>query len=208
MWSTGPWTKRPQGKSDFFGQDIPVGGAQLIPCFLTTIRVPNVNLFLERPFQHRCYSNYFQSFQKVTGIPWWSSGCDSTAGAEAQPLIGELRSPKPYAAAAKSLQSCPTLWDPIDGSPPGFPIPGILAQPNNNNYNDNKIYSIFSFQIEYGRLNISIYLYSVHKTPLNDSKGIKRKDMFLLTKQESRKQQPSRDKGTLMLQNPGKAQEF
>ena len=30
------------------------------------------------------------------------------------------------AAAAKSLQSCPTLCDPIDGSPPGTPIPGIL----------------------------------------------------------------------------------
>ena len=30
------------------------------------------------------------------------------------------------AAAAKSLQSCPTLCDPIDDSPPGFPIPGIL----------------------------------------------------------------------------------
>ena len=30
------------------------------------------------------------------------------------------------AAAAKSLQLCPTLWDPIDGSPPGSPIPGIL----------------------------------------------------------------------------------
>ena len=30
------------------------------------------------------------------------------------------------AAAAKSHQSCPTLWDPIDGSPPGSPIPGIL----------------------------------------------------------------------------------
>ena len=29
-------------------------------------------------------------------------------------------------AAAKSLQSCPTLCDPIDSSPPGFPIPGIL----------------------------------------------------------------------------------
>ena len=28
--------------------------------------------------------------------------------------------------AAKSLQSCPTLCDPIDGSPPGFPVPGIL----------------------------------------------------------------------------------
>ena len=29
-------------------------------------------------------------------------------------------------AAAKSLQSCQTLCDPIDGSPPGSPIPGIL----------------------------------------------------------------------------------
>ena len=29
-------------------------------------------------------------------------------------------------AAAKSLQSCPTLCNPIDGSPPGSPIPGIL----------------------------------------------------------------------------------
>ena len=32
----------------------------------------------------------------------------------------------PAAAAAKSLQSCPTLCGPIDGSPPGSPIPGIL----------------------------------------------------------------------------------
>ena len=30
------------------------------------------------------------------------------------------------AAAAKSLQSCPTLCDPIDGNPPGSPVPGIL----------------------------------------------------------------------------------
>ena len=30
------------------------------------------------------------------------------------------------ATAAKSLQSCPTLCDPIDGSPPGSPVPGIL----------------------------------------------------------------------------------
>ena len=30
------------------------------------------------------------------------------------------------AAAAKSLQSCLTLWDPVDGSPPGSPVPGIL----------------------------------------------------------------------------------
>ena len=30
------------------------------------------------------------------------------------------------AAAAKSLQSCPTLCDPMDGIPPGSPVPGIL----------------------------------------------------------------------------------
>ena len=30
------------------------------------------------------------------------------------------------AAAAKSLQSCPTLWDPIDSSPPGSSVPGTL----------------------------------------------------------------------------------
>ena len=31
-----------------------------------------------------------------------------------------------HAAAAKSLQSCPTLYDPMDCSPPGSPVPGIL----------------------------------------------------------------------------------
>ena len=30
------------------------------------------------------------------------------------------------AAAAKLLQSCPALCDPVDGSPPGSPVPGIL----------------------------------------------------------------------------------
>ena len=32
------------------------------------------------------------------------------------------------AADAKSLQSCPTLCDPTDGSPPGSPVPGILQE--------------------------------------------------------------------------------
>ena len=44
-------------------------------------------------------------------------------------IVSELKSPctcHAAAAAAKSLQSCPTLCDPIDGSPPGSPIPGIL----------------------------------------------------------------------------------
>ena len=37
-----------------------------------------------------------------------------------------LEKGKPAAAAAKSLQSCPTLCDPIDGSPLGSSVPGIL----------------------------------------------------------------------------------
>ena len=37
-----------------------------------------------------------------------------------------LTSTQNAAAAAKSLQSCPTLCDPRDGSPPGSPVPGIL----------------------------------------------------------------------------------
>ena len=46
-----------------------------------------------------------------------------TGGIEEEKLSTQLTI---YAAAAKSLQSCPTLCDPIDGSPPGSPVPGIL----------------------------------------------------------------------------------
>ena len=37
-----------------------------------------------------------------------------------------VKSAAAAAAAAKSLQSCRTLCDPIDGGPPGSPVPGIL----------------------------------------------------------------------------------
>ena len=40
--------------------------------------------------------------------------------------VSPSKSPAAAAAAAKLCQSCPTLCDPIDGSPPGSPIPGIL----------------------------------------------------------------------------------
>ena len=50
--------------------------------------------------------------------------CNMTPAAS---RMGEFSQLQPFlAAAAKSLQSCPTLCDPIDGSPPGSPIPGIL----------------------------------------------------------------------------------
>ena len=42
------------------------------------------------------------------------------------PHLSYLQVPSAAAAAAKLLQSCPTLCDPIDGSPPGSPVPGIL----------------------------------------------------------------------------------
>ena len=44
------------------------------------------------------------------------------------PSMGDIANPSwmAAAAAAKSLQSCPTLWDPTDGSPRGSPVSGIL----------------------------------------------------------------------------------
>ena len=50
-------------------------------------------------------------------IFWWRFG--------KQGFIG-VKDPRYAAAAAASPQSCPTLCDPIDGSPSGSPIPGIL----------------------------------------------------------------------------------
>jgi len=47
----------------------------------------------------------------------------SPMGQEKQLSLSRAQS---AAAAAKSLQSCPTLCNPIDGSPPGSPVPGIL----------------------------------------------------------------------------------
>ena len=52
---------------------------------------------------------------------------NSTDCKEARTIQSPIRAPlNPAAAAAKSRQSCPTLCDPIDGSPPGSPVPGIL----------------------------------------------------------------------------------
>ena len=42
------------------------------------------------------------------------------------PFWTSLHSSFPSHPSGKSLQSCPTLCDPIDGSPPGSPVPGIL----------------------------------------------------------------------------------
>ena len=54
----------------------------------------------------------------------WGIGPEQESGDPVNPLKGAQG--RTAAAAAKSLQLCPTLCDSIDGSPPGSPIPGIL----------------------------------------------------------------------------------
>ena len=56
--------------------------------------------------------------------PAWTSGSSRFTYCEA--WLGEFWALFYLACAAKSLQSCLTLCDPIDGSPPGSPVPGIL----------------------------------------------------------------------------------
>ena len=62
-----------------------------------------------------------------SGLPFPSPGDLPDPGIEPEsPLWQVVSLPLSHAAAAKSLQSCPTLCDPIDGSPSGSPVPGIL----------------------------------------------------------------------------------
>ena len=63
--------------------------------------------------------------------------------------------PDNAAAAAKSLQSCPTLCDPIDGSPPGSPVPGTLQmETDQNSTGDKRAYSS-DFSVFYPRIFIT-----------------------------------------------------
>ena len=72
-------------------------------------------------------------------MPWWLSGKESACqfdtpfsslrrlGSWEYSLEKEMASTLVFLpAAARLIQSCPTLCDPIDGSPPGSAIPGIL----------------------------------------------------------------------------------
>ena len=70
----------------------------------------------------------------MLGGPQWSSGCDLKwiwgrlfkSSSSIVFMVSPLPTLGAAAAAATSLQLCPTLWDPIDGSPPGSPVPGIF----------------------------------------------------------------------------------
>ena len=58
-----------------------------------------------------CLKDKAQAWEESISHPWWH-----------RLRVSNVSS----ASAAKSLQSCPILWDPIDGSPPGSSVPGIL----------------------------------------------------------------------------------
>ena len=58
-----------------------------------------------------------------SGLPFPSPGHIPNPGVKPMSLSSSALA---AAAAAKSLQLCPTLCDPIDGSPLGFPVPGVL----------------------------------------------------------------------------------
>ena len=87
--------------------------------------------------QYRVWNN--RSTLGYTSLPAWvttsqiasKAGDDSTMTKSSLftmptwKIIFSSHSPRSH-AAAKSLQSCMTLCDPIDGSPPGSPVPGIL----------------------------------------------------------------------------------
>ena len=87
-----------------------------------------LSLLLEVRKRKKCPS--CQSLSIPDGV--WD-GVDDSGHCEQSPtsrvkldLTFKIKSTNNRAAAAKSLQSCLTLCNPIDGSPPGSPIPGIL----------------------------------------------------------------------------------
>ena len=82
-----------------------------------------------QPF-HWCLWPQKQTSKRPWGMGWggmWEGGV--RMGTTCTPVADSsqrMAKATAAAAAAKSLQSCPTLCDPIDGSPPGSPVPGIL----------------------------------------------------------------------------------
>ena len=82
-------------------------------------------LLLSIPPSIRVFSNELTLHMRWP--KYWSFSLSISPSNEHPKLVSfRMDWPTPAAAAAKSLQSCLTLCDPRDGSPPGSPIPGIL----------------------------------------------------------------------------------
>ena len=79
------------------------------------------------------FQSLFRTFSLVNKLEFIPSSSSLSSFLVSEPCLSSYLTPfqlSPYfgtaATAANSLQSCPTLCDPIDGSPPGSLIPGIL----------------------------------------------------------------------------------
>ena len=74
----------------------------------------------ERLHFHFSFSHPFMTTGKTITLARWAFVGKVIS------LLSNMLTAAAAAAAAKSLQLCPTLCDPMDGSPPGSPVPGIL----------------------------------------------------------------------------------
>ena len=84
-----------------------------------------VHSLIEHPSNSSCLSSPLESIWLMTTIQN-PLHLPRSIWAVFWAMCGYMCSSLKAAAAAMSLQSCPTLCDPMDGSPPGSPIPGIL----------------------------------------------------------------------------------
>ena len=88
--------------------------------YLTSFHFPHDN-----KWQHWRGGDHFWSFMSHLSLILWLHEDSNTKWCCLLSLL-PFTTPPHFAAAAKSHQSCPTLCNPIDGSPPGSPIPGIF----------------------------------------------------------------------------------
>ena len=90
------------------------------------------------------------------------------------------------AADAKSLQSCLTLCNPIDGSPPGSPIPGILKARTLEGYHEKCWLDEAQAGIKIARRNISNFRYADDSTLMAETEE-ELKGLLMTVKEESEK---------------------
>jgi len=88
-------------------------------------KIVETNLFAKQKYRHSCRGQRY-GHQGVGKEGWDKLGNGPYALLILRVKLITTENILYTAAAAKPLQSCPTLGDPIDSSPPGSPIPGIL----------------------------------------------------------------------------------
>ena len=96
---------------------------EFFPCLICLIVLIHtvVNGYTFIMHSHSCIHSFTRSTNMYCVVLWTMCHSRDNSG----PLWKQWAT-SPSHAAAESLQSCPTLCDPIDGGPPGSPVPGIL----------------------------------------------------------------------------------